>query len=169
MEARVTTSPVGVSAEQANPPPRGATPAPADPSGFISELPRATGPGPVEGITPVVPDWVVPLQPLGAGTPVFVFPAGHNELRALEKDARMASHVGQRHPFWGLRRNDPHFVRARAVGVPVIAAECVAEMRTIQGSGPFLLYANCAGGFFAWKTARQLLAAGDEVAGMLYL
>jgi hypothetical protein len=41
-------------------------------------------------------------------------------------------------------------------------------MRTIQGKGPFLLYAICGGGSLAWESARQLLACGQEIAGMLF-
>lgn len=128
---------------------------------------RETGRDPA-GITPVLPDWVVPLQPLGAGTPVFVFPTGHHEAGALATDARIAALVGQRHPFWGLRRDDPHFARVRAEGVPAMVTPWVEQMRAIRGAGPFLLFGNCAGGYFAWETARQLLAAGDEIAGMLF-
>jgi hypothetical protein len=41
-------------------------------------------------------------------------------------------------------------------------------MRAIQGEGPFLLYGNCGGGYLAWDVARQLIAAGDTVAGILF-
>ncbi|MGH2618314.1 MAG: thioesterase domain-containing protein, partial [Thermomicrobiales bacterium] len=48
------------------------------------------------------------------------------------------------------------------------AARYVAQMRPIQGAGPYLLYGICVGGYYAWEAARQLLAAGEEVAGMLF-
>jgi type IV pilus assembly protein PilM len=50
-----------------------------------------------EGVTPFVPTWFVPLQPRGAGRPVFVFPAGHNETMAMAIEARVAGHVGREH------------------------------------------------------------------------
>ncbi len=121
-----------------------------------------------DGITPFRPDWVVPLQPEGSERPVFVFPAGHDEVRALAIDARVAAHVGRHHPFWGFRRDDSHFERVRAIGVPAMTEGYVAQMRAIQSAGPYLLFGTCIGGYFAWETARQLLAAGEEVGGVLF-
>ena len=71
------------------------------------------------------------------------------------------------HPFWGFPRDHPQLDRAREEGVPTLAAEYVRQIRTIQGEGPYLLSGNCAGGYMAWETARQLLAGGDEIAGLL--
>jgi hypothetical protein len=123
-------------------------------------------------ITPFFPDWVVPLHPRGTGRPVFVFPAALNEQSSLAIEARVAAHVGDDHPFWALARAETDFDRARAEGVAARAAaraaEYVAQMRTIQGKGPFLLYGNCFGGYLAWETARELLDAGEEVAGVLF-
>jgi acyl carrier protein len=120
------------------------------------------------GMTPFLPDWVIPLQREGTGRPIFVFPAGDNEMRALAIDAQIAAHVGRDHPFWGFRREDSHLSQAREDGVPTLAAEYIRQMRIIQGAGPFLLFGNCAGGYLAWEVARQLLAAGEEIAGVLF-
>jgi hypothetical protein len=49
-----------------------------------------------------------------------------------------------------------------------MAAACIEQMRTIQGCGPYLLYGICSGGYPAWETAKQLVAAGEEVAGLLF-
>ncbi len=121
-----------------------------------------------EGVTPFFPTWVVPLQPRGAGRPVLVFPAGHNETIAMAIEARVAGHVGREHPFWGFGREDPGLDSARAGGIPAMAAEYVVQMRAIQGRGPFLLYANCAGAPYAWDAARQLLGRGETIAGILF-
>jgi hypothetical protein len=111
---------------------------------------------------------VIPLQREGRERPVFVFPAGHDEVTALAIEAQVAVHVGRDRPFWGFGRDDPQLDGARASGIPGLAAEYEAQMRTIQGEGPFLLYANCAGGPYAWETAARLLAAGEGIAGMLF-
>jgi hypothetical protein len=145
-----------------------AAPTPAEMAVLVADVRRAEARGPIEGITPFFPDWVVSLQAAGAGRPVFVFPAGHHEPTAMTIEARVAAHVGRDHPFWGFGRDDPQLEGARADGVPALVAEYVAQMRTIQRQGPFLLYGNCAGGYLAWEAARQLLAAGEEIAGLLY-
>jgi hypothetical protein len=119
-------------------------------------------------ITPFVPDWVVPLQPEGAGRPVFVFPAADNEPGALITESRIASLVGRGHPFWAFARDDAHYDLVHERGDAALAAEYIAQIRTLQGRGPYLLYGTCIGGYFAWETARQLLELGEEVAGLLF-
>jgi hypothetical protein len=121
-----------------------------------------------EGITPFLPDWIVPLQLEGAGRPVFVFPAADNEPMALVTEAKIAAHVGGDRPFWAFARNASQYDLVHDHGVPALAAEYVAQIRALQGNGPFLLYGTCIGGYFAWETARQLLDAGEEIAGMLF-
>jgi acyl carrier protein len=144
-----------------------AAPTPAEMAELVAELGRKATDSPTDGLTPFFPDWVVPLQREGARRPVFVFPAGHDETVALGIEARIAAHTGRDHPFWGLRRDDPGLDRARADGVPGMATAYITQMRIIQGSGPYLLYANCAGAPYAWEVARQLLGDGEAVAGVL--
>ena len=120
------------------------------------------------GITPFFPEWVVPLHPEGTGLPVFVFPSGHDGRASLVIEARVAGHVGRGRPFWGFRRDASSIDRARADWAAALGAECAMQMRAVQSAGPFLLYGNCFGGVLAWETARCLLEAGDEVAGILF-
>jgi acyl carrier protein len=123
---------------------------------------------PAGGSTSFLPDWVIPLQREGTKRPVFVFPAGHDEMRALAVDAQIAAHVGRDHPFFGFRREDQQLYQAHEDGVPTLAATYVEQIRAIQGKGPYLLFANCAGGYLAWEVAKQLLVSGDDVAGILF-
>jgi hypothetical protein len=143
-------------------------PTPEEMAELIADLdaePRADA---GEGVTPFFPTWVVLLQPEGAGRPVFVFPAGHNENVAMAIEAQVASHVGREHPFWGFGRDDPGLHGAREAGIAAMAAEYVVQMRAVQERGPYLLYANCAGAPYAWDVARQLLGDGEAIAGMLF-
>ncbi len=144
-----------------------AAPTPAEMAELIAEVRREPRDASEGGVTRFFPGWVIPLQPQGSDRPVFVFPAGHNEIAAMGVEARVAVHVGRDHPFWGFGRDDPGLVRAREGGVPGMAAAYVAQMRAIQGPGPYLLYANCAGAPYAWEVARQLLQDGEIIAGML--
>lgn len=129
---------------------------------------REPAPGVGEEITPFFPDWVVPLWPEGSGRPVFFFPSAHSERGSLTIEARVASHVGCGHPFWGFALEAAHRERVRDEGVAALGAEYAARMRAIQPHGPYLLYGNCLGGYLAWETARQLLEAGEAVAGILF-
>jgi acyl carrier protein len=121
-----------------------------------------------EGIDPVLPDWIVPLQREGSQRPVFVFPAGAGNVWHVTMDSQVATRVGRDHPFWGFQRDDANQDHQRSDEVETLAAQYVTWMRRIQGGGPYLLYALCRGGFLAWETARQLLELGEEIAGMLF-
>lgn len=145
-----------------------AAPTPAEMAELVAELGRTANDSLTDGVTPFFPDWIIPMQREGSRLPVFVFPAGHDEMVALGIEARIAAHTGRDHPFWGFRRDHPGLDQARAAGVPGMAAAYIAQMRAIQGSGPYLLYANCAGAPYAWEVARQLLGDGETVAGMLF-
>lgn len=124
--------------------------------------------GSSEGITPFFPDWVLPLQPEGTGRPVFVFPSADNEPMAIRIEAEIADRVGRDHPFWAFARDDSQRDLVRERGVAAVISEYIAQMRAIQGKGPFLLTGHCIGGYAAWETARQLLDAGEEIAGILF-
>jgi acyl carrier protein len=123
---------------------------------------------PADGSTSFLPEWVIPLQRDGTRRPIFVFPAGHDEMRALAIDAQIAAHVGRDHPFYGFRRENEQLYQAHEDGVPTLAATYVEQIRAIQGKGPFLLFGNCAGGYLAWEVAKRLRVSGDDVAGILF-
>lgn len=142
-------------------------PTPAEMAELIAEMRAGPTPLPLDGTTPFTPDWVVTLQPEGAGRPVFVFPGGLGGKWILLRDAQIASLVGRQHPFFGFRR-DGHSIPREGHTVPAMAAACVEQIRILQGSGPYLLYGICSGGALAWEAAAQLLAAGESVAGLLF-
>jgi hypothetical protein len=119
-------------------------------------------------VTPFVAEWVTPLQPEGMGRPVFVFPPAHDERSALAIEAKIAVHVGRDRPFWGFGGFSALREVLRSGGPEALGAEYVAQIRAIQPEGSYLLYGNCLGGYLAWETARQLLAAGEEIAGILF-
>ncbi len=83
-------------------------------------------------------------------------------------EARVAGHVGRDHPFWGFSRDASHLDRVRLNGVAALGAEYVTHLRAIQDKGPYLLYGVCLGGYLAWETARQILDAGEKIAGILF-
>ena len=135
-------------------------PTPQEMADVIAELPGNPEDRACVRASPFHPSWVIPLQRSGQGRPVFVFPAGRDEMRALAREARLAALVGRTHPFWGLRRDDPLLDPARENGLPALADEYARQLQRMQGDGPFLLFGICVGGYFAWETARSLLAMG---------
>lgn len=141
---------------------------PATMADQIAALGAGSGRNLDDGITPFFPDWVVPLQPDGDGRPVFDFPGGSGNRVVLAKDAQIAAMVGRVHPFYGFSREEPHIARHREDWVAATVADYVTHIRTIQGRGPYVLYAICSGAPFAWEAARQLVEAGQDVAGMLF-
>jgi acyl carrier protein len=145
-------------------------PTPIEMAEFITQLPgkRERDPDPSFNISSTLDDWVMPLQGEGSGRPVFVFPAGHGDVPALAYEAQVAVLASRTHPFWGFRREHPQLEEARQAGIPALVAEYVGQMRAIQNQGPYLLYGTCAGGYLAWEAARQLLAAGESIAGILF-
>ncbi|MGH2615555.1 MAG: phosphopantetheine-binding protein [Thermomicrobiales bacterium] len=143
-------------------------PTPREMAELISERRAEQNAGPIDGITPFLPAWVVRLQREGAGRPVFLFPGGLGGKWILYRDAQVAAHVGRDRPFYGFRRDEHHLDRGEPGWVAATAADYVAQMRTLQGRGPFLLYGVCSGSALAWEAARQLLALGESIAGMLF-
>jgi acyl carrier protein len=145
-------------------------PTPAEMSELIEERQVVQEPGPGEGTDRLLPEWVVPVQREGTGRPVFLFPGGEFGLKSLARDAQIVAHVGRDHPFWGIRLDHPFFAddRERENPVPLIAAAYVRQMRRIQPQGPYLLYGICGGGLLTWEAAKQLIAAGETIAGILF-
>ncbi|MDB6176893.1 SDR family NAD(P)-dependent oxidoreductase [Paracoccus sp. Z330] len=76
----------------------------------------------------------------------------------------LAQLLGGDRPFYGMQarglfgEDDPHenFVDA--------ARDYIAELKSVQDSGPYLLGGFSGGGLIAWEMARQLEAEGEEVA-----
>lgn len=143
-------------------------PTPSEMAELIDEIRAKPAPVPSDGTTPFFPTWVVPLQPEGAGRPVFVFPGGLGGKWILKKDAQVAALVGRQHPFYGFRRDRPHPGRDRDDGISAMASGYVEQIRSLQGAGPYLLYGICSGGSLAWETAGQLMASGEAIAGLLF-
>jgi acyl transferase domain-containing protein/thioesterase domain-containing protein/acyl carrier protein len=108
---------------------------------------------------------IVPIQPHGRRPPIFCAP-GHfgnpSNLRAL------AVHLGRDQPFFGLQhrgvdgRQQPHH------DVRDMAAEFISDIREIQARGPYILAGYSGGGTAIFEVAQQLVAAGEQVAALLF-
>lgn len=109
------------------------------------------------------PRSLVPLKPTGDRPPLFARP-GHNGdvfcYRAL------AEHLDPGQPLYGL---EPKGIDGSPTPETVeeIARYEVEQIRQLRPHGPYHLAGYCAGGAIAFESARQLAAAGEEVARLL--
>jgi thioesterase domain-containing protein len=102
----------------------------------------------------------VALQPNGSRIPFFCIPgAGENPYYFLD----LAKGLGQDQPFFVVR--DPRPLQDRGVyTLEEHAARFCTAIHTMRPEGPYLLGGHCYGGILAFEIARQLVAAGQDVA-----
>ncbi|HEY1580407.1 MAG TPA: amino acid adenylation domain-containing protein [Terracidiphilus sp.] len=120
--------------------------------------------------TSELPKWscLVPVQPRGGRTPLF-FVAGYaNPDETLLLTSQMIAHLGMDQPLFGLR---PRWIEGNEgyATVEEMAREFLAELRTVQPKGPYLLGGHCVGGVAALEVAQLLLQEGEEVKMMVFL
>ncbi len=104
-------------------------------------------------------DPVIPLGTAGARPPIFLVPARDGEI-LLSSD--LARELGPDQPSYAIRWTG---AGARLPSsIEEMAAEGIVAMRRVQPSGPYRLGGFCFGGVVALEMARQLRAAGQDVA-----
>jgi amino acid adenylation domain-containing protein len=114
------------------------------------------------------PSWssLVPIQTGGTRRPFFcVHAVGGNVLnyRLLSK------HLGAERPFYGLQSRGLGGSEAPHESVEEMAAAYVAEIRTAQARGPYVIGGASSGGVIAYEMAQQLHAAGEHVAVLVMM
>jgi amino acid adenylation domain-containing protein len=105
------------------------------------------------------PSPLVPLRPAHAGRPLFLVHGGKGDITMYGQLARRLSDrpvyafqaVGLNGEGWPLR------------SIPAMARRYVAEMETVDPSGPHLLAGTCMGGLIAFEMGQQLVRAGRRV------
>ncbi len=113
------------------------------------------------------PSWfsLVPIQPLGAKTPLYLIHAGGgNVLFYMD----LVRHLRRDQPVYGLQARDLTEKGRRAERLEEMAAFYVKEIREFQPEGPYYLGGASYGGLIAFEMAQQLLRQGQEV-GMVAL
>jgi thioesterase domain-containing protein len=120
------------------------------------------------GNAPAAPRWssLVPIQTQGQRPPLFCVHADGGILFYYAFAQKMSP--GQ--PIYGIQaRGLLGQTEALHTRLEDIAAEYVAEVRTVQPRGPYYFCAFSLGGAFIFEMAQQLRAAGESVAflGML--
>ncbi|MEZ4709409.1 MAG: amino acid adenylation domain-containing protein [Caldilineaceae bacterium] len=108
------------------------------------------------------PTWssLTPIQPEGRKTPFFCMHAVGGNVLSL---AALAAHLGPEQPFYALQSQGLDGKQTIAATVEEIAAYYLAEIRTVQPHGPYLLGGQSSGGLIAFEAARQLHEQGEKV------
>jgi len=81
----------------------------------------------------------------------------------------LAHLLGHERPVYGLQAQGLYGTHQPHETVEEMAAAYIAELRSVHPHGPCLLGGFSGGGITAFEMARQLLAAGDEVALLVML
>jgi amino acid adenylation domain-containing protein len=109
------------------------------------------------------PSWasLVPLRPGGSKPPLFLM---HSHGGNVFEYYPLANQLELDQPVYALQARglDGRIVKGQSL--EQMAAAYLAEIKSLQPQGPYFLGGFCFGGLLALEAARQLSAAGDEVA-----
>ena len=122
----------------------------------IEQLARRVCPGAAQEFPTLVR-----VQTKGSRLPLFCVHGGAGTTLYLHNLAR---HLGSDQPIYGLESEGLDGRRIRRRTVEQMAAHYIAELRTVQSRGPYLLGGYCFGGIVAFEMARQLTSQGETVA-----
>lgn len=103
---------------------------------------------------------LVAIQPEGHKTPFFAVPGVGGNVLVF---ARLAKLLGEDQPFYGLQARGLDGKEKPFMRVEDMAAHYIAEIRTVQPRGPYLIGGTCTGGLSAYEIAQQLTAQGETV------
>ncbi|MCC6367080.1 MAG: AMP-binding protein [Bryobacterales bacterium] len=126
------------------------------PLGFLFEAPTiAEMAALLSGDAPFAQPDILPLQPAGSRTPLFLIGAGI-EFRHL------INLLGPDQPVFSIRVPESDDLAAD-FSVERVAARCVQALRSFQPRGPYQLSGWCFSGVLAFEMARQLTRRGEQV------
>jgi amino acid adenylation domain-containing protein len=128
---------------------------------FEASTPRALAALLGSGAAPRRWSNLVPVKPAGTRPPLFALTAGDGNVVGF---APLARHLAADQPLYALQPSGLDGQAAIDRGIAAMAASCIAELRTVQPHGPYLLAGRCNGATVAYEVAQQLRAAGEEVA-----
>lgn len=135
------------------------------PSSILFEAPSVAELALRLGLPDAVHVNLVAIEPVGGRRPFFCMHDGYGDVIAYRDLARL---LGPDQPVFGLRARGLDGKDVPRERVEDMATYYIAEIRSVQPKGPYLLGGNCFGGVVAFEVARQLRAAGEEI-GLLAL
>ncbi len=96
--------------------------------------------------------------------PFFLVPGGWGGEVEFLVYGMLKRHLGVDIPIYGLRARGSDGTQPPHENVPGMVADYVAEIRTRQPHGPYLIAGECVGGVIAFEMARLLESQGEKVA-----
>lgn len=103
---------------------------------------------------------VVPIKPEGTRRPVFAVSGHGGDVYSL---LHLARQLDPDQPMFGVQ--PPGLDGSEPLTtIEELARHEIAQIRTVEPRGPYLIAGHCAGGTIAFEVAQQLTAAGEEVA-----
>ena len=109
---------------------------------------------------------MVPVHPDGHLRPYFV--VAPFLITALSF-ASLARHLGADRPLYVFQPQGMESDAPAHATVAEMAAHYISEMKQVQPRGPYAIGGHCAGNWVAFEMARQLQAAGDELALLVFI
>jgi thioesterase domain-containing protein len=104
---------------------------------------------------------VVKIQPAGDRPPLFCVHPFTGDILWFNELGRS---LAPEQPLFGLQARNLVSDHAPAMSIEEMASWYVEAMRSVQSTGPYLVAGASFGGLVAYEIARQLEAAGEEVA-----
>ena len=111
-------------------------------------------------------DCLVPLQPKGNKTPIFMVHGGGLDVLCF---VNMSKHFDEDQPFYGLQGVGPKGFDDWYESVEDMAAHYIEAIEKINPNGPYALAGFCVGGIVAFEMSRQLKAKGKDVSMLALL
>lgn len=103
---------------------------------------------------------LVPIQPKGSKPPIFCVHGGAGTILHFKPLARCA---GPDQPFYGLQSRGLYGGARPLKTVEEMSAHYLAELKTVQPSGPYHLAGYCFGAIVAFDMAQVLRRNGEDV------
>ena len=101
-----------------------------------------------------------------SGTPFFMVAGMFGNVLNLRHLAHL---IGTERPFYGLQARGLYGEDQPHQSLGDAARDYIAEIRQVQPEGPYMIGGFSGGGITAYEMARQLKAAGEEVAALVLL
>lgn len=109
-------------------------------------------------------DCLVPLQPLGAGPPLFCM---HNYNGEVWLYVDLARRLAPDQPVYGIQAVGVNRPCLPLHSVERMASRYIREIQSVQPHGPYFLGGMCFGAYLSFEVARQLAERGEQVGLLL--
>ncbi|HEY8780359.1 MAG TPA: amino acid adenylation domain-containing protein [Mucilaginibacter sp.] len=104
---------------------------------------------------------LVPIQPNGSRTPIFLVHAGHGNILFY---GSLCQHMGMDQPCYGLQAKGINGTELPFSRIEQMASYYIEEIRRVQPEGPYNLVGYCLGALIIFEMAQQLTSQGQEIA-----